>query len=116
MNFVNRMAAFAGSINNTALGNAFVDRPTLVESGETQIYEIDVPPGAESLRAQIKGATDRNADLDLYLYDGSDKGCGGLEQVLHDCKPGGFELKAFSIGPGSEEVVEVVNPNPGKWK
>jgi hypothetical protein len=117
VSFTNRLASFAGSINETALGSAFVDSPTLTELGTPKIYEISVPAGAESIRAQISGGTDKDADLDLYLYECTGKGCGtGESAVSSKCEVEGCELKAFSISSGSGEAVEVVNPNPGKWK
>jgi len=101
VNFSNHLSAFIGGINENSLGSAFADRPTLKEGGTPQIYEIDVPLGAETLGANIGAPSDNSADLDLYLYDCSGKGC---------------ELKDFSIGSGAQETVSVTNPNPGKWK
>lgn len=117
--FINQMAPFSGSLKNLPLGSAFGEDLSFASESTLQIYEINVPPGAETLRAQIKSTTNKNADLDLYLYDGTNKGCGPPEQIYQDCMPGEsgrFLLKAFSIGSGAGEAVEVTNPNPGTWK
>jgi len=117
VSFTNRLASFVGSVNNASLGSGYFDTPTLTTEDMPQVYEISVPPGSESLRAQIRGAKDSAADLDLYLYECTDTRCGVYEPLIsHDCKGDGCELKAFSIGSSSTEAVEVINPNPGKWK
>jgi len=101
VNFTNRMAPFTGNTKSGPLGSAFADSPTLVEGGAPQVYEIDVSPGAESVSARIDSATDRRADLDLYLYK---------------CTDGACKLKAFSISDGAQETVRISKPDAGKWK
>jgi hypothetical protein len=115
--FVNRQGSFVGAVSNEPLGSGYSDRPFFTNQDPPRIYEIDVPPGTETLRAQINAATDPGTDLDLYLYECTPNRCGIYEPLLHhNCKGNGCELKAFGIGPSANEVVEVANPNPGKWK
>ncbi len=115
MSFVNRKGSFVGRTSNESLASGYFDRPTLTAADAPRVYEIDVPPGTEILRAQISAPTD--SDLDLYLYECTPNRCGVYEPFLHhNCKGDGCELKAFSVSPFADETVEVVNPNPGKWK
>jgi hypothetical protein len=99
--FTNNLGAFTGALTNTPLGSAFSVTPALTEGGRPRIYEIDVPSGATSLSARIGGASDKNADLDLYLYYCAGKEC---------------ELKALSVNTGAEEKVTVAEPSAGTWK
>jgi hypothetical protein len=115
--FVNRQGSFVGAASSEALGSGYSDRPFFKSQDPPRVYEIDVPPGTETLRAQINAPTRPGTDLDLYLYECTPNRCGIYEPLLHhNCKGDGCELKAFSIGPSANEVLEVANPNPGKWK
>jgi hypothetical protein len=117
ISFLNRKGSFVGRTSADPLGSGYFDRPILTIDDAPRVYEIDVPPGTEMLRAQIGTPTDPQADLDLYLYECTPNRCGVYEPLLHhNCKGNGCELKAFSVGPSTDEAVEVMNPNPGKWK
>lgn len=117
ISFLNRQASFVGRTNSDPLASGYSDRPTFTIEDAPRVYEIDVPPGTEILRAQISVQTEPEADLDLYLYECTPNRCGVYEPLLHhNCKGEGCELKAFGVGPSADEVVGVVNPNPGKWK
>jgi hypothetical protein len=101
INLINRFSGFNGGLVDTPLGSAFTAQPSLTEGGAPHIYEIDVPPGAQLLSAAITRASDKSADLDLYLYD-----CAGKDALLRD----------YSNGPGADEAVSIPNPRAGKWK
>ncbi len=117
VSFVNDQASFVGATSSEALGSGYSDRPLFISQDPPRVYEIDVPPGTETLRAQINAPDQPGTDLDLYLYECTANRCGVYEPALHhNCKGDGCELKGFSIGPFANEVVEVANPNPGKWK
>ena len=117
VSFLNRQGSFVGAANSEPLGSGYSDRPLFTNQDALRVYEIDVPPGTETLRAQINAATPPGTDFDLYLYECTANRCGVYEPLLHhNCKGNGCELKAFGIGPSASEVVEVANPNPGKWK
>ena len=117
VSFVNREAAFVGATRSAALGSARFDRPFFTNLDPPRVYEIDVPPGTETLRAHINTADFPGADFDLYLYECTPNRCGVYEPLLqHNCKGDGCELRAFGVGDYANEVVEVANPNPGKWK
>lgn len=117
VSFVNRKASFVGRTSSESLASGYFDRPILTLEDIPRVYEVDVPPGTEILRAQISAPTDPETDLDLYLYECTPNRCGVIEPLLHhNCKGNGCELKAFSVGPFADETVEIVNPNPGKWK
>ncbi|HZI48339.1 MAG TPA: S8 family serine peptidase, partial [Pyrinomonadaceae bacterium] len=115
--FFNQEAPFVGATRSEALGSGYFDRPFFTTQDLPRIYEIDVPPGTETLRAQINAADFPGTDVDLYLYECTANRCGVYEPLLHhNCNGNGCELRAFGIGPSANEMVEVVNPNPGKWK
>ena len=117
MSFVNRKSSFVGRTSSESLGSGYFDSPILTLADTPRVYEIDVPPGTEILQAQISAPSNPETDLDLYLYECTPNRCGVYEPLLHhNCKGDGCELKAFSVGPFADEAVEVVNPNPGRWK
>jgi Subtilase family/Bacterial pre-peptidase C-terminal domain len=104
IDLTNRGGTFTGGIASASLGSAFSDRPTLKSNGSSRlykIYEINVPDGAASLEVTIGKASDREADLDLYLYD-----CTGNKCIT----------AAHSVGSTAEESVAVNNPKAGTWK
>jgi hypothetical protein len=98
--FANQFASFNGSYTESALGSAFSTRASISRGDEPLVYEINVPQGANSLRALIRGEPSKGADVDLYLYF-----CG------KQC-----ELKAFSARPGVDENVSLAQPKSGTWK
>ena len=117
VSFINRQGPFVGTTRSEALGSGFSDQLVFMNQDPPRVYEIDVPAGTESLRAQINAPAQPGADVDLYLYECTPDRCGALEPLIHhNCKGDGCELKAFGIGPSANEVVEMANPNPGKWK
>ena len=84
----------------TSLGSAFSTRTIMASGSAPVIYDIDVPPGVDTLRARIDGPLAKAADVDLYLY-----------LCANEC-----ELKAFSARSGARERVAVAQPTSGKWK
>jgi hypothetical protein len=98
--FTNQFASFTGSYTESPLGSAFSTRASITDGDDPLIYEINVPPGAASLKAFIRGQSSMGADVDLYLYL-CEKQC---------------ELKAFSARRGVEEKVTVAQPKSGRWK
>jgi hypothetical protein len=70
------------------------------------MYEIRVPPGSSRLSVRINEPSDRQADLDLYLYDCTEK----------QCKMVPFSQGRFSsVGPTADETITVLDPKPGRW-
>ncbi|MFN2408090.1 MAG: S8 family serine peptidase [Pyrinomonadaceae bacterium] len=98
--FTNQFASFNGSYTESPLGSAFSTRASIAEGDEPLVYEINVPAGAASLNAFIRGPSSTGADVDLYLYF-----------CAKEC-----ELKAFSARRGVDEKVIVAQPTSGKWK
>jgi len=98
LRFANYLAPVNGYFQTAPLASAFSTRTIIAD--EPIIYEIDVPPGADTLRARIDGPSAKGADVDLYLYLCA-KGC---------------ELKAFSARNGSQERIIVAQPTSGKWR
>jgi hypothetical protein len=98
--FTSYFAPFNGYYAESPLGSAFSTRTTITREDEPVVYEINVPPGAGTLKASIDGPATKPADADLYLY-----------YCAKEC-----ELKAFSARGGVEEQVSVAEPKPGKWK
>jgi hypothetical protein len=61
---------------------------------------MQVPAGTTSLRATIGNASDKGADLDLFVFN---------------CTSGSCVLAAQSAGGSAEETVTVNNPAAGTW-
>jgi hypothetical protein len=98
--FANQFASFDGSYTEAPLGSAFSTRVSIAEGDEPLVYEINVPPGADTLKALIRGEALKRADVDLYLYF-----------CAKQC-----ELKAFSARQGIDEKVTIAQPKSGRWK
>ena len=98
---VNRFGMFTGALKGCPLGTARSDRPTLTREAPWRIFDIAVPPGTDRLLAEIDHATDARADLDLYLFDCTDRRC---------------KLRASSIRQNARERVAVHAPAAGSWK
>ena len=98
--FANHFAPFESYYGESPLGSAFSSRITIDDGDEPILYEINVPPGANELKARIDGPATKSADADLYLYF-----------CAKEC-----ELKAFSARDGVQEQVSITQPKAGKWK
>ncbi|HSD45838.1 MAG TPA: hypothetical protein VLB87_04415, partial [Pyrinomonadaceae bacterium] len=98
--FTNQFASFKGAYSESPLGSAFSTRAPIAEGDEALVYEVNVPPGADSLKAFIRGQSLKGADVDLYLYF-----------CARQC-----ELKAFSARYGVDEKVTIAQPKSGRWK
>jgi subtilisin family serine protease len=98
----NRLSAFVGNTEELSLGSGTLVRATLEDGGPPKIYEVSLPSGTDSFRTRITpidAAAD--ADLDLYVYDCSQKRC---------------FLKGSAVGPGTNESITVRNTTAGLWK
>jgi hypothetical protein len=97
----NRLAKFNSRIESVGLGSARIAEPIL--NGELQqvIYELNVPKGTTRLEAVIDGASDPEADVNLFLFDST----GELPY-----------LAAYSVSDDSQKRAEVLDPKPGKWQ
>ena len=93
-------ASFDGYYGESPLGSALSSRVTIANGDEPIIYEINVPPGASTVKASIDGPATKGADADLYLYF-----------CAKEC-----ELKALSTRSGVQDQVTVAQPKGGKWK
>ncbi len=95
----NAFGPFTGRAQGTNLGSAKLATPTIGAEAQQQ-YPITVGAGATSLRVKIGNTSDRNADLDLFLYN---------------CTSGTCVQAASSADGDSEEQVTVTNPAAGQW-
>jgi len=98
--FSNRFGAFTGGATGTDLGSAYAGRPSIGD-GALQVVDIHAAPGSTALAVRIGNPADRDADLDLYLYD---------------CTRGSCSLAASSAGSTANEAVARANPAAGLWK
>lgn len=98
--FTNRLAAFPGVALSAPMGAVRRDNGQLRET-EQRLYEIDVPPGTTMLAARVSQAGGVPADLDLYLFNCTEKEC--------------IAARADGDAAGDESVA-VQNPAAGKWK
>ncbi|MEV5963530.1 S8 family serine peptidase [Kribbella sp. NPDC051952] len=95
----NQQGPFTGKAVGTALGSAKLATPTIADGAQQQ-FQVAVTPGTTTLRATIGGASDINADLDLFLYN---------------CTSGTCVLAAQSAGSTAVESAAVNNPAVGVW-
>ena len=98
--FTSRLASLSGRIDTLGLGSARRARLTLSNELQQLVYSVYVPSGTSRLEAAVTGASDSQAEVDLYLFDGTD----GMKS-----------LAAYSVGESSDKRVEVVNPKAGTW-
>lgn len=105
----NRMAAFEGAAVTAAAGTA---RHALQEIGprEQQMFEVEVLPGSTALTVKTRvqdstdgrdGGGDREADLDMYVFDCTGDAC--------------TAVRADGDPVGDESVV-VHDPAAGMWR
>ncbi|MER7245242.1 S8 family serine peptidase [Kribbella sp. NPDC000426] len=95
----NLQGAFTGRAVGTALGSARLATPTIADGAQQQ-FQVNVTPGTTTLKAAIGGASDLNADLDLFAYN---------------CSSGSCVLAAQSAGSTAVESITVNNPAAGIW-
>ena len=99
--FTNYLASFDGGVTTAPLGSSFSARASISEKDRLLAYEVNITPGTDKLTASIGNTSEASSDLDLYIFD---------------CTTGKCVLKDFSQRDRSEELVEVLQPSPGKWK
>ncbi len=87
---------------DTTLRNRSGDR-----TSET-FYRVTVPPGVPVLRIVTTGGT---GDADLFVKRGAIPACQDVLLILL----GQCDVDEVSIANGNEEVIEIVNPEPGDW-
>jgi hypothetical protein len=117
----NRLAKVTAAASSS--GVASVRRQTgSIARGAQDLYEIDVPEGATSLRASLEG--EGAADLDLYVLDctppekpkepaeAKEKEKGNKSPMAPPalCAP---TAKAADVGPGGD--VRITGPKKGRW-
>ena len=95
----NGFGPFTGKAQGTGLGSAKIATPTIADGAQQQT-QIAVPAGSATLRVKIGNTSDRNADLDLFLFN---------------CTSGSCVQAASSADGDSEEEVTVNNPAAGVW-
>lgn len=100
IDLTNRLAAFPGAAISTAMGGVRRERGQLAESDQ-RLFEIDVPPGTTMLTARVSAAAGVDADVDLYLFNCTDKKC--------------VAARADGDAAGDESIT-IQNPAAGKWK
>ncbi|WP_435897257.1 S8 family serine peptidase [Streptomyces tsukubensis] len=93
----NRTAPIDGRLAGGSLGSAKVARPT-INKGELQQTTVVIGEGVERLDVAIGNTSDRNADLDLAVYNQA-----------------GTRV-ASSADADSEEAVSLVKPAPGTYR
>nr|EIF89752.1 peptidase S8 and S53 subtilisin kexin sedolisin [Streptomyces tsukubensis NRRL18488] len=93
----NKIAPIDGRLAGGSLGSAKVTRPT-INKGELQQTTVVIGEGVERLDVAIGNTSDRNADLDLAVYNQA-----------------GARV-ASSADADSEEAVSLVKPAPGTYR
>ncbi|QDY76749.1 S8 family serine peptidase [Streptomyces qinzhouensis] len=93
----NKIAPIDGRLAGGSLGSAKVSRPTIAK-GELQQSTVVIGEGVERLDVAIGNTSDRNADLDLMVYNQA-----------------GARV-AMSADADSEEAVSLVKPAPGTYR
>ena len=96
----NRYAAFKGGASSGPLALTSQSREELRAHGQA-LHAIEVPAGTSRLIFEISDVSDREADLDLYLFDCTGKKC---------------EPRRSRVGPDREEALSIDNPSAGSWK
>jgi hypothetical protein len=99
--WVNNFASFNGDYVESPLGSAFATRISVAPGDEPIVYDVNVPPGTALLTARTNNPTNKQGDVDLYLYL---------------CANGACELKGYSTRYGAQENITVNQPKAGKWK
>ncbi|MET0132025.1 MAG: S8 family serine peptidase [Kibdelosporangium sp.] len=95
----NKAGVFTGKLVGGPLSSSLTLRPTIADLAQQQ-RQINVLPGATSLRVGIKNTSDAAADLDLLVYN---------------CTTGSCVLWAASADADSDEAVSIPNPAAGVW-
>jgi hypothetical protein len=95
----NQQGPFTGKAVGTPLTSAKLATPTISDATQQQ-FQVSVTAGTTQLQASTGGASDINADLDLFLYN---------------CTSGTCVLAAQSAGSSAVEAVTVNNPAVGVW-
>ena len=125
----NRLAKVTAAASSSGVGSVRRQSGTIAR-GAQDLYELDVPEGATSLRVRLEG--EATADLDLYVLD-----CSGPEKPKEpeEAKekekdkekekekgnkspaappaPCGPAAKAADVGPGGD--VRIPDPKAGRW-
>jgi hypothetical protein len=96
----NRLAPFKGSIASFPLATVRQTRETL-GARQQRIFEISVPKGTVRLMLDLDDVSVAGSDLDLYLFDCTDKTC---------------QPRLARVGPGARESMSLDTPAPGLWK
>jgi len=98
--FTNSFAPVIAEAHSFPLGSAYRATKTIA-AGEQQIFNLDLPEGAENLTVHIGDASDPHADLDLYVF-----------QKSKDT----MVLRAKSDSNSSTETVVLDHPGGGEWR
>lgn len=122
LTLTNHYGPVPAALAAAALGSAHRTSRSIA-AGEQHTYEVIVPEGTTSLRAQISDIVDDGADLDLYLIDCTaadqeapepppvqDRGNKAPPPPPPPCTP---RAKAATVDAGG--VVEVEDPAAGRW-
>lgn len=75
-----------------------------------QRHEIVVPEGADRLVVRLTEGSAEN-DFDLYLYEATPK----AHEAIYKAPEGEPTLKYRAFRPGPNELIDVYQPNPGRW-
>ena len=94
-NVTNSFGPITVSGQGGPLASVRAERPTITELTQ-QYYEVTIPAGTTSFTAKIGNTSNPGADLDIFVYRGSD-------------------LVAYQADGDSEEAVTITNPAPGTY-
>jgi len=97
--FTNSFAPVIAEAHSFPLGSAYRATKTIA-AGERQIFNLNLPEGAENLTVRIGDASNPNADLDLYVFQKA---------------KGTMVLRAKSDSNSSTETVLLDHPGGGEW-
>ncbi len=99
VNATSRFGAVRAALGPLSLGAA-VEATRTIAAGEQQVFEVQVPKGADGLWVRTANPAAPASDLDLYLFN-----CTGEE----------CELAGKSSQVGADEWIRIASPAPGRW-
>ena len=103
----NRMADVKAGAASLAMGGVRRAHETIDER-EQHVHKLEVPRGSELLLIRTHEVEHPDADLDIYVFDCSEKEEDGGDEA---CEPARVDAD-----PGSEQTVLVRDPAAGSWR
>jgi subtilisin family serine protease len=103
--FINRFAPIRNAtIIPLGVGSVRVEEPVLKAGIAPSYFDIDVPPGASRLEAEVDGGSTPHANISLIIF------------YISPNRRDPARYVAYDIGPGTRKHVEQANPEPGLYR